>query len=241
MSYMYEPPSIIDTYKSKMTGDNKELIYKNFLLQRLVYLDIDSVSIDEADNMIKNALLGREKIPYIIQLEYTNDEDFRNYIKSNYSDLANEIDVQAEKNNRSEAFNAFYQYFININDQGYRFVGYITEKQVVFQRTKENNITDINDPEGANNHDTLAQMYCEKMNISNKELKNIQSTNIYGDLKQLQEIAKNNPIATSSVDRRLLGSDIPIYKQIKYSGDVRFQKELFSLPYDRYQLFFTKD
>ena len=75
------------------------------------------------------------------------------------------------------------------------------------------------------------------MNISNKELKNIQSTNIYGDLKQLQEIAKNNPIATSSVDRRLLGSDIPIYKQIKYSGDVRFQKELFSLPYDRYQLF----
>lgn len=79
--------------------------------------------------------------------------------------------------------------------------------------------------------------FFEKLNISTEQLKKMQSANINGNLKQLQEIAKYNPIATSLVDGRLLGSDIPRYKQIKYSGDTGFQKKLFSLSSDRYELF----
>lgn len=79
--------------------------------------------------------------------------------------------------------------------------------------------------------------FFKKLNISTEQLKKMQSANINGNLKQLQEIAKYNPIATSLVDGRILGSDIPRYKQIKYSGDISFQKKLFSLSQDKYELF----
>ena len=196
INYIYEPPSILDIYKAEFTGDNKESIYKTFLLQRLPAIDVESGKITSNkikrinlrrggikvfyDNFIKRIditiddLLERtinaqeNEIPYSIKLEYAKDEDFRYFIHENYPGFAGKIETQLMDINKSDTYDLFYQFFINKHPQELRSTCIITDKQLMFQTTKHNVIDDIIERYD-NGHLNMRDRYEEKTNIQRDE------------------------------------------------------------------------
>lgn len=196
MSYMYEPPSILDIYKSEFIGDNKELIYKTFLLQRLPAIDVESgeitsnriksinfrrggikVSYDNfikriditIDDLLERTINAQEyEIPYSIKLEYAKNEDFRNFVHENYPDFAGKLETQLMDINKSDTYDLFYQFFINKHPQELRSTCIITDKQLMFQTTKHNAVDDIIERYD-NGHLDIRDKYEEKTNIQRDE------------------------------------------------------------------------
>ena len=79
--------------------------------------------------------------------------------------------------------------------------------------------------------------FFERLQISNEGLKIFFENNFIGNLEELKKIYKINPLVIDTLNGKLLGKGIPIFKLQEYAGDEEFQKKLLSLSPYKYELF----